>query len=157
MISSKPFNCKCEVCNKDLYRKPYQLKKNEGKAFCSMECFNRRNYSPKICPICSLPFSGNKDRITCSRACSNKSRTGKLYKIGSPNDRVSNVKKLKVKLLLERGNACELCKFDNINVLQVHHIVERKNGGSDDLENLKLLCPNCHCTIHYGDSRNLEK
>lgn len=60
---------------------------------------------------------------------------------------------MRVTLIDERGPCCEQCGYDNINVLNVHHIVERRNGGSDDRSNLKLLCPNCHMTHHYGDSR----
>lgn len=49
-----------------------------------------------------------------------------------------------------RGVVCEICKFSKTNILVVHHVIERCNGGSDNLENLKLICPNCHAEIHYG-------
>lgn len=55
----------------------------------------------------------------------------------------------------ERGVVCELCKYANVNVLQAHHVKRRSDGGTDDLSNLQLLCPNCHATIHLGDSRTL--
>ena len=32
----------------------------------------------------------------------------------------------------------------------VHHIVEVADGGSNEQENLILLCPNCHKTVHAG-------
>ena len=62
-------------------------------------------------------------------------------------------KAIKQRLLLSRGLRCEICKYDNINILVGHHLIEKAIGGSDDLDNLQLLCPNCHYTIHLGDSR----
>ncbi|WP_261298988.1 HNH endonuclease [Shewanella holmiensis] len=34
----------------------------------------------------------------------------------------------------------------------VHHIVERGKGGSDEMENLVLLHPNCHRQLHARNS-----
>jgi hypothetical protein len=34
--------------------------------------------------------------------------------------------------------------------LTVHHIIPRKRGGLDILENLKTLCRNSHGIIHFG-------
>jgi len=34
---------------------------------------------------------------------------------------------------------------------QVHHIVERCKGGSDDLDNLVTLCLWCHTSKHMGE------
>ena len=43
---------------------------------------------------------------------------------------------------------CEnpFCKFTHF--LEVHHIVEEKEGGSNKLENLIVLCPYCHDLAH---------
>lgn len=32
--------------------------------------------------------------------------------------------------------------------IHVHHIIERKNGGSDELDNLQTLCRLCHSKKH---------
>lgn len=58
--------------------------------------------------------------------------------------------RLKIMLAEARGAKCEECKCDNFAILQVHHIKERAQGGSDEPENLKLLCANCHGVQHYG-------
>lgn len=34
--------------------------------------------------------------------------------------------------------------------LEVHHIVMLKDGGSDTIDNVIALCPNCHRKRHYG-------
>jgi len=49
---------------------------------------------------------------------------------------------------------CEVC-LANKYPLQVHHIIEVKDGGSDDVENLSLLCDPCHTIVHR--LRNLTR
>ena len=34
--------------------------------------------------------------------------------------------------------------------LQVHHLTFRSHGGSDSLENLIVLCADCHRVTHVG-------
>lgn len=41
--------------------------------------------------------------------------------------------------------------------LEVHHIKELANGGSDSLDNVIALCPNCHRKIHIlHDEEDIE-
>lgn len=47
-----------------------------------------------------------------------------------------------------RGFKCEVCSFDD--VIEVHHIISKKAGGTDEHSNLILLCPNHHALIHAG-------
>lgn len=41
---------------------------------------------------------------------------------------------------------CKICKYDRI--INIHHIIERKHGGTNELNNLITLCPNCHSLVH---------
>jgi 5-methylcytosine-specific restriction endonuclease McrA len=34
--------------------------------------------------------------------------------------------------------------------LDVHHILSKKDNGTDDNENLTYICPNCHRLVHSG-------
>lgn len=53
------------------------------------------------------------------------------------------------KILKRMKLACSLCSWRVEGVsCDVHHIKERKNGGSDDNTNLTYVCPNCHRLIH---------
>lgn len=45
---------------------------------------------------------------------------------------------------------CQCCGKKNCRV-EVHHIVFRRNGGSDNLENLITLCEDCHKATHLGN------
>ena len=49
----------------------------------------------------------------------------------------------------ERGNKCQICKWDKANC-DVHHIVPRKDGGTEEWTNKIVLCPNCHRMTHHG-------
>ena len=53
--------------------------------------------------------------------------------------------------ILHRDNyTCQCCGKKNCR-LEVHHIVFRRNGGSDSLENLITLCGDCHKSVHLGE------
>lgn len=46
---------------------------------------------------------------------------------------------------------CLICGFDKI--IDVHHLVSKSKGGTHDLSNLIVLCPNHHKMVHHGDYR----
>lgn len=43
---------------------------------------------------------------------------------------------------------CKFCFFDDKDVLHVHHIIPRSQGGDDSEENTITLCANCHAKVH---------
>jgi len=52
--------------------------------------------------------------------------------------------------ILHRDNyTCQYCGKKNTR-LEVHHIVYRSQGGTDDEDNLITLCEDCHDAIHDG-------
>lgn len=54
------------------------------------------------------------------------------------------------KAVLHRDNyTCQCCGKKNCR-LEVHHIKFRRNGGTDDEENLITLCEDCHKGVHAG-------
>lgn len=145
-------NCKCNICNKDIYRRPNQLAK--GNVYCSQDCYGKSCTIIVHCEVCKTPFNKGLNKKTCSRACSNKNRTGHKYKSGRPSkDKVKTQRSLKVRLIAERGGKCERCPYDKVKILNVHHKVRRADGGSNDLYNLELICPNCHAEEHYDEDK----
>ena len=52
--------------------------------------------------------------------------------------------------LVRDNYTCQCCGKKNCR-LEVHHIVFRRHGGSDRLENLITLCEDCHKAIHLGE------
>ncbi|MGL4579006.1 MAG: group II intron reverse transcriptase/maturase [Shewanella xiamenensis] len=57
-------------------------------------------------------------------------------------------------LWFRQQKCCPICRFKITKETEwnIHHIVERVNGGSDELDNLVLLHPNCHRQVHSGVS-----
>jgi hypothetical protein len=54
--------------------------------------------------------------------------------------------------VLSRDNyTCQCCKGKTKDSkLEVHHIIFKKNRGSDEQENLIVLCKTCHDSLHEG-------
>ena len=141
-------NCNCKVCGKEIYRRPFQLKK--GNVFCSQKCYIESSIIWKSCPICDSKFKSGLNKKHCSKACANKLKTGSKYRTGPRKDKVTTQRLLKDRLIALRGTCCERCLESDTSILNIHHKIRRKDGGSDDLDNLELICPNCHAKEHYG-------
>ena len=52
------------------------------------------------------------------------------------------------------NNECACCR--NKDYLEFHHLTPKAEGGTDDYDNLILLCGSCHAIIH-GRKYNHEK
>ncbi len=93
----------------------------------------------KVCPVCSSKFKTQprkeNEQITCSRACSN---THFRTKDGSGSYRERALK--------HYGYSCQKCGFSNLLALEVHHRDKDRNNNS--INNLAVLCANCHRIEH---------
>lgn len=141
-------NCVCHICGRSVYRRPTQI--SSGNVYCSLVCTGKGQQKSKTCKMCGSAYIGAKK--TCSRACANKSRTGIRYTKEGSFDKAYRGSLLKERVASTRGGVCERCDFSNYAVLQIHHKKERHKGGTDRINNLELLCPNCHATHHLGTS-----
>jgi 5-methylcytosine-specific restriction endonuclease McrA len=141
-------NTSCTICQKPIYRRPAQIQ--SGQVYCSQICCGKSQQKPKQCPICAKSYSGAKR--TCSRECANKNRQGISYTKENASNLAYRGKMIKEQVAKRCQGICERCGEKNYAILQVHHKIERYRGGTDNLENLELLCPNCHMTHHLGYS-----
>jgi hypothetical protein len=64
-------------------------------------------------------------------------------------------------VLQQASGLCECCKQrapfvsdDGVPFLEIHHVRQLANGGSDKVSNAVALCPNCHRELHYGKRRS---
>ena len=79
---------------------------------------------------------------------------GKVYQQGKTygfwNDRY---------YIFARDNyTCVICKgMSKDRVLQTHHIIQRKDGGSDRVDNLVTVCSTCHEKYHQGKIKHKFK
>jgi hypothetical protein len=140
-------NTHCNICGKAVYRRPVELERSGGRAFCSWICYGISCRKEKPCVVCGTPIIRSLHRKTCSRSCSNTYRAGIRYKIGRPRDKAQLLSDVKKQLSALRGAKCERCGYDTYEVLQVHH--KNRDNQDNRPENLELICPNCHCEEHY--------
>ena len=90
--------------------------------------------------FCGKPFkrrAKNNAGQFCSRACSG------LYKTATGE------KSYFYKAFLYLPHKCDLCGNDDFSVLAVHH--KDMNHKNSNIDNLQILCANCHYRIHFGN------
>lgn len=93
--------------------------------------------------------NSTEDKMVNNFLLSYGEKTAEL--LGSPAYKESSVPSSKSKwnkIFQLRGVKCEVCNFDD--VIEVHHLVSKKAGGSDEVNNLIILCPNHHSLLHHG-------
>lgn len=166
------FPTRCKNCNIVL---EYEKRNN---TFCSKSCaakinnslfkkrmpdinFDSRDSSTyvfvgKPCELCGTIV--NHRRKYCSTKCAGIHKSQKIYK-KIENGEIANVYQVRRYLIKNRGWRCEECGWDKINKksgkcpIQMDHV--DGDAKNNSLNNLKLLCPNCHSiTPTFG---NLNK
>jgi len=147
-------NTNCFVCKKAIYRRPSEIEKNEGRVYCSVNCYGIACRKEKPCIVCKKLILAGLNKKTCGRSCANIQRAGIKYKIGSPRDKVKSQQALKLRLLKARGTKCERCNYVKYEILQIHH--KDRNRNHNDLSNLELICPNCHYEEHFLENSWLK-
>lgn len=157
----------CSYCGKEnIKRKPSELRNN---VYCSRDCANKaqskflkNNTDLKfskgikiICEYCSKkfyvkPYRAKKARF-CSRECSHEHRRNRPFASNPPDMRGeknpnfrnwSATPSVRKNAKRKLGAHCAICDFDI--VVHVHHIIPSSIGGSNDISNLIVLCPNHH-------------
>lgn len=147
-IKDNQIVCVCSVCLIEIYRRPFQIAK--GPVYCSHECKGKSQQKLHKCTMCDNQIKAGLHKKTCSRACANKQKIGLSYgQLGRPiKDKVKSLNELRKRVVDLRGYKCERCNYSKFQILELHHKIEKSKGGSDDIDNLELICPNCHAEEH---------
>ena len=148
-------NTLCVICNKPIYKRPFEIQENKERIFCSAICYGISCRKEKPCVLCGKPILSGLNKKTCNRSCANKYRAGIKYKVNSSRDKVKAQRSIKIKLLTERGKKCERCGYNKYDILNVHH--KDRNRNNNNLDNLELICPNCHSEEHYSRKSRFKK
>ena len=168
---------KCLNCGKDVYNFPCQKRKYCNMK-CRNEYWNKINQfkvnfkdrakkNGKIlsCLECGNDFYQTKlsNKKFCGRDCYTKYKSAHILK----NNKYPNLiarGKLRTNIIdwcrLHPGSdtnniawimsiSCEVCGWDRAKV-DIHHIIQKRHGGSNKPENLIGLCPNCHRLVHQN-------
>lgn len=100
-------------------------------------------FMKKNCVTCGNEFSAwNRLSKTCSKACREKERNKRKKASGKWGSRYARARKK----VIGRVSACESCGFSNRLALHVHHINNASRNHA--IDNLMVLCANCHYTYH---------
>jgi hypothetical protein len=70
-----------------------------------------------------------------------------IYKQGNEPMKYYLPKATRAAIKAEYNNACAACGCADHRSLQIDHAISRKHGGSDELENLQVLCYVCNTQI----------
>jgi len=147
----------CTFCGKSFY-----APKHAGRRYCSPECFRASNPS-KIhelkCDNCGLIFYRSQSNLKksksglrfCSRICKDDAqRMGKHNEILRPSHYGDGRYSYRAIALRTYDKICNRCGYDlHPEILQVHH--KDRDRTNNTIDNLELLCPNCHDLDHYNN------
>lgn len=143
----------CGGCGTVVPKRPRDLRNSKsGKIWCTTACYWEHRRTEHPCPFCGATVIGKRKKY-CNKTCANKGRTGIVYGQGRPNSVYATTKAQRAALVARDGPTCLRCGYERYEILVVHHLVERQHGGSDQLDNLQLICPNCHAEEHYASKR----
>lgn len=151
---------KCDFCNKFHSKEKRFL---NTKNYCSVSCFNLFRYKDvekfsTTCSICNTNIIRNKSTkrrsrsglFFCSKKCKNEGQKIKNNiqdvwpsHYGSGNG-IHSYRRI---AFSHYEKKCAKCGYQKIpDILQVHHIdYDRSNNN---INNLQILCPNCHSIEH---------
>jgi len=87
-----------------------------------------------VCIAAKIPFTCQSIGKLC------KDLEGQFYE--TQKERISLTKEEKEKILKKYKNKCDLCNIDK--KLEFHHKNRVADGGSNDIENIQVLCKECH-------------
>lgn len=139
---------KCVNCNG-------LLESRSAKKFCSRSCSvsfhnkkNKKKHDTRTCPQCSAVVYHPK--TYCSHACVQQFRLEKSIIDGTVAHRSLR------RYLLQKGNSCSICGItewcSKPIELEMDHI--DGNATNNNLENVRLVCPNCHSQTPTFKNRN---
>jgi hypothetical protein len=124
--------------------------------YCSRKCSRRDQVAKsgaratKSCTVCGDPFtyyaSVRPNATYCSLKCKNRAHNQKKAGRITPGQGPSTFRKSMRRFFYDR---CAICGWD-LAPCDVAHIVSRKDGCEDVLENVVMLCPNDHRLFDLG-------
>ena len=161
----KTQTCTCQECNKPFEAPLRDLKRGRAK-FCSLHCSSKFNGRIRvkpaanvICAMCAKPFYINNSKRAksksglyfCCRAHKDAAqRIGGITQIQPPHYGTGNgTNDYRTRAINKYGPVCNRCGYhDNIAAITVHH--KDRNRQNPAIENLEVLCANCHAIEHWA-------
>ena len=145
----------CDHCGKEYKKQKRQAEGKPSEHFCSASCqANETSRVQLICDHCSALFYRSKSKLLnsrsgkmfCCRECKDIAQS--YMEEIQPDHYGTGEGNYRARALKHYGNSCKLCGYTIEDALEVHHI--DKNRDNNDLDNLVVLCCNCHTLVHRG-------
>ena len=151
----KHWTLKCDSCNKIFYR-PQRLVRSQ-KHYCSAKCksFTERTSRVVACSYCGAEFYRRPSKIQelnfCSRICKDSAQrisSGERFSSLRPEHYDQGTYNYREIAYRNNDSVCNRCGFSNKLALVVHHV--DRNRSNNTINNLEILCANCHMIEHRG-------
>lgn len=134
----------CQFCGKPFQADTREINRGNAK-YCSLSCANKAPKSlqyNQVCKHCGQEFiSASKNTKYCSDSCKQKNYRARQRSLSKDGLSIKSYYKIFEDI------PCEICSW-NKTTRDIHHIKEVVNGGTNELNNLISVCPNCHRMIH---------
>ena len=170
---ARKIELKCDECGKTIYRSPIHYNRHKTH-FCGTSCnakyHNRTRKSDKIsyCKLCNKQIInksiyGYKKKY-CSTNCKLQAHWNRLFQniekhglsILYTKNGYFNTNRAKEYLFYKYGNKCQICGYSEWYgkklSIQLHH--KDGNNTNNNIDNLQLLCPNCHSLTNTYCGKN---
>lgn len=160
---------KCDVCGKEFEREPrrvHEAIKNGWKQYCSDECRSKGKKIKCNCAYCGKELYKTHSEIKrsktgnvfCNKSCA-ASFNNSNYRTGNKNPNWkggTQGSKAHTRIAYRKYvHECAICGITEECVLEVHHIDE--NHENNEVDNLIILCSNCHSRVHRGGYKITEE
>ena len=169
--------CTCKKCGKE-----YEVtcsdaawKAGRYKHCCSLSCANSRPMTQerldKIRNGIKVYYENQEYHYTCEKCgkefvrksqikkgrhihC-NECKLQRVHVKEEPQSLLDLSSRTVSKILYRAKCSCSICGW-NESSCDIHHIVPKSKGGTNDADNLIIVCPNCHRVIHTTDKYDIE-
>ena len=140
----------CQKCNTSYAISQRNSKRCKGCPKCKERY--RKAKVPTRCATCTKETWSRKSKkwgcSFCSKKCAGAYRTINIFPTG--------YRKIKIQhcVINDIEIQCERCKIKDIDMLVIHHVDHLRRNNN--IENLMILCGNCHLKEHRKDTTVLK-
>jgi 5-methylcytosine-specific restriction endonuclease McrA len=135
--------CSRKCANVRKFSEETKRKTSESLLRWAKDNLTEKNYEYN-CDKCKSNFQSSayikKERKKHCESCRRKVKTS--------SDELMQLSSRTIHKILKRAKIeCVMCGWDRTS-LDIHHLLPKSKGGSDEFSNLIALCPNCHRLAH---------